>query len=83
MRLDAYPYTAGSTLLDPRFIQEDIALISWCDPHPELAGRDLGELAREWGCTMREAAERINLQAPCTFMMDEADVRRILGFSSP
>jgi N-acyl-D-amino-acid deacylase len=59
--LDAYPYTAGSTVLDPRFVHEDIrTLISWCDPYPDLAGRDLGELAREWGCTMREAAERIN-----------------------
>ena len=66
--LDAYPYTAGSTVLDPRFVQEDIrTLISWCDPYPELAGRDLGELAREWGCTMREAAERSIRQAASTF----------------
>ncbi len=79
--LDAYPYTAGSTVLDPRFVQEDIrTLISWCDPYPELAGRDLGELAREWGCTMREAAERINPAGGIYFQMDEADVRRILAF---
>jgi len=79
--LDAYPYTAGSTVLDPRFVQEDIrTLISWCDPYPELAGRDLGELAREWGCTKREAAERINPAGGIYFQMDEADVQRILVF---
>jgi N-acyl-D-aspartate/D-glutamate deacylase len=79
--LDAYPYMAGSTVLDPRFVQEDIrTTVSWCAPHPEFAGRDLGEIAHEWGCTMREAAERLNPAGGIYFQMDEADVRRILAF---
>ena len=79
--LDAYPYTAGSTVLDPRFVQEDIrTMVSWCEPYPEFTGRDLGEIAREWGCTMREAAERLSPAGGIYFQMDEADVRRILAF---
>ena len=79
--LDAYPYTAGSTVLDPRFVQEDIrTMVTWCTPHPELTGRELGDIAREWGCTMREAAERLNPAGGIYFQMDEADVRRILAF---
>ena len=80
--LDAYPYTAGSTVLDPRFVQDDIkTMVSWCEPYPELAGRDLGEIAKEWGCTMKEAAEKLSPAGGIYFQMDEADVRRVLRFS--
>jgi N-acyl-D-aspartate/D-glutamate deacylase len=79
--LDAYPYTAGSTVLDPRFVQEDIpTMVSWCEPHPEFTGCDLGEIARGWGCTMREAAERLSPAGGIYFQMSETDVRRILAF---
>ncbi len=79
--LDAYPYTAGSTVLEPSFVREEIKiLVSWCEPRPELTGRDLGEIAQEWGCTKREAAERIQPAGGIYFQMDEADVRRVLAF---
>jgi N-acyl-D-aspartate/D-glutamate deacylase len=79
--LDAYPYTAGSTVLDPRFVQEDIrTMVSWCERRPEFTGRDLGDIARAWSCTMREAAERLGPAGGIYFQMDEADVRRILAF---
>lgn len=79
--LDAYPYAAGSTVLEPQFVQEDIrTMVTWCEPYPELTGRDLGEIAREWGCTMKEAAARLRPAGAIYFQMDEADVRRILAF---
>jgi hypothetical protein len=43
-------------------------------------GCDLGDIARAWGCTMREAAERLGPAGGKYFQMDEADVRRILAF---
>jgi N-acyl-D-amino-acid deacylase len=33
--------------------------ITWSVPHPELAGRMLDDIAREWRVTAREAAERL------------------------
>jgi N-acyl-D-aspartate/D-glutamate deacylase len=79
--LDAYPYTAGSTVLEPNFVSEDIpTLVSWCEPYPEFTGRDLGEIAKEWGCTMKEAAARLQPAGGIYFQMDEEDVRRVLRF---
>lgn len=79
--LDAYPYAAGSTVLEPQFVQDDIrTMVTWCEPYPEFSGRDLGEIAREWHCTMKEAAARLQPAGAIYFQMDEADVRRILAF---
>ncbi|HEY1719831.1 MAG TPA: D-aminoacylase [Magnetospirillaceae bacterium] len=79
--LDAYPYTAGSTVLDPRFVQDDIkTMVSWCEPYPEMSGRDLGEIAKEWGCSMKEAAAKLSPAGGIFFQMDEDDVRRVLRF---
>ena len=79
--LDAYPYAAGSTVLEPQFVQDDIhTMVTWCEPYPEFTGRDLGEIARAWGCTMKEAAARLQPAGAIYFQMDEADVRRILAF---
>ena len=55
--LDAYPYAAGSTVLDPDQVDEAIRiLVTWSKAVPEAAGRNLADLAREWGCSQREAA---------------------------
>jgi N-acyl-D-aspartate/D-glutamate deacylase len=81
--LDAYPYTAGSTVLEPQFVSEDIKiLVSWCEPHPEFTGRDLGEIAKSWGCTMKEAAVKLVPAGGIYFQMNEDDVRRVLRFPS-
>ena len=79
--LDVYPYTASSTSLIPRFIREaEEILITYSEPHPECAMRSLFDVAREWGCDLSEAAERLYPAGAIYFQMDEADVERILKF---
>jgi N-acyl-D-aspartate/D-glutamate deacylase len=79
--LDAYPYAAGSTVLEPEWVDERIRImITRSTPHPEATGRDLADIAREWGVPQKEAAKRLQPAGAVYFQMDEADVRRILAF---
>jgi N-acyl-D-amino-acid deacylase len=81
--LDAYPYPAGSTVLRPMMVERaEKTLITWSVPHPEASGRDLAELAKEWGLPVGKAAEKLQPAGAIYFMMDEADVRRVLAFPS-
>jgi N-acyl-D-amino-acid deacylase len=76
---DMYPYPAGSTVLMPDKVREGLrCLITWSVPYPEMAGRDLSEIARTWNTDMRAAAERLTPAGAVTFQMDEEDVRRIM-----
>lgn len=78
--LDVYPYAASSTALMPERCDGSIAVrLAWSASHPEMNGRDIGEIAADWGCTMREAAERLLPGGAIYFMMDEADVRAVLA----
>src|SRR5271156_6124060 len=46
---DVYPYHAGSTVLMPARLRKDVPVqITWSVPHPELAGRMLSDIAKEW-----------------------------------
>lgn len=79
--LDAYPYSASSTMLLPEMIENcERILLTWSTPHPECAGRDLAEIAAGWGCDMAEATGRLMPAGAIYFQMDEADVRRILAY---
>jgi N-acyl-D-aspartate/D-glutamate deacylase len=79
--LDAYPYDAGSTVLYPQEARDDVRImVTWSTPHPEMSGRDLADIAKEWGCSQREAGERLLPAGAIYFQMDEADVRAILQF---
>ena len=79
--LDAYPYVASSTVLrTERLADATRVLITWSKAMPEQTGRDLAEIAREWGVELREAAERLQPAGAIYWMMDEADVRRVLAF---
>lgn len=77
--LDVYPYLAGSTVL-----REDLAdgqtpiRLTWSEAHPELAGRWLADIARDWSCSEPEAVARLQPGGACYFQMSEADVARIL-----
>jgi N-acyl-D-amino-acid deacylase len=77
---DVYPYHAGSTVLMPRRLRPDVPVqVTWSVPHPEVAGRMLDDIARDWGMARREAADRLIPAGAIFFQMDEQDVRRILG----
>ena len=79
--LDAYPYVAGSTVLDARrTMGASRIVITWSKGMPEAKGRDLAELAKEHGLSMEAMADRLQPAGAIYFMMDEADVRRILAY---
>jgi N-acyl-D-amino-acid deacylase len=79
--LDCYPYTAGSTMIrTDRGMLEGRVLIASSEPHPECAGRDLDDIAKEWGVAKDEAARRLQPGSAIYFLMDENDVQRILAF---
>jgi len=79
--LDCYPYTAGSTMIrTDRGMIDGRVLIASSAPHPECAGRELGEIAADWGVPEAEAARRLQPGSAIYFLMDEHDVQRILAF---
>ncbi|NOZ31749.1 MAG: D-aminoacylase [Alphaproteobacteria bacterium] len=79
--LDVYPYIAGSTVLEPETVDPDTRImVTWSKTHPEMALRDLGDIAREWGCSQADAAGRLRPAGGIFFQMDEADMRRILSY---
>jgi N-acyl-D-amino-acid deacylase len=81
LALDCYPYIASSTVLrDDRLAQSTRIIVTWSKPHPEFSGLDLDEVARRLGVSEAEAVERIRPAGAIYFMLDEADVQRILAF---
>ncbi|OZI72591.1 N-acyl-D-amino-acid deacylase family protein [Bordetella genomosp. 2] len=79
--LDAYPYVAGSTMLKKdRVLLAGRTIVTWCKPYPELAGRDLDEVAAERGKSKYDVVEELQPAGAIYFMMDEPDVQRILAF---
>ncbi len=79
--LDAYPYIASSTVLRTQRIEEALkVLITWSKAAPEQAGRELADIARDWGVGIIEAAERLQPAGAIYWTMDEADVQRVLAF---
>ena len=79
--LDTTPWTASSTMLNSgRHRQATRVIVAESEPHPEAAGRDLADLAAEWGTGLDGAVERLLPATGVFFVMDEGDVRRILAF---
>ncbi len=81
LALDVYPYVAGSTVLDARrMMNASRVIVSWSKPHPEVVGRDFDDIAKDWSLSAEDTAERLNPAGAIYFIMDEADVRRVLAF---
>ncbi len=79
--LDVYPYTAGSTVLIPEMVDAaERVIVTWSDTRPEFAGRDLADIAKALGLAPADAARTLQPGGGIYFMMDEADVRRILAY---
>jgi N-acyl-D-amino-acid deacylase len=77
---DVYPYAASSTILDLKQVDERIEiLITWSNPHPELSGKTLAEIANNWGLNQIEAAKRLQPAGAIYHSMSENDVRAILA----
>jgi N-acyl-D-amino-acid deacylase len=79
--LDCYPYCASSTILTAdRAANATKTLVTWSKKHPEFAGQDLADVAKKMGVSEAEAANRLVPAGAIYFMMDEADVQRILAW---
>jgi N-acyl-D-amino-acid deacylase len=79
LALDVYPYTAGSTVLREDLVDGIIdVLVTGSQPHPEMAGRYLADVAREWDVSQQEAARRLMPGGACYFQMREDDVERVV-----
>jgi N-acyl-D-aspartate/D-glutamate deacylase len=77
---DCYPYNRSSSTLDLKQVTGDIDItITWSEPHPEMAGKLVKEIAAEWGVTQQEAGKRLQPAGAVYHNMSEDDVRRILS----
>ena len=78
--MDVYPYAASSTVLRLERCDTGLKiLITWSDPHPEMARREIADIALEWNCSEREAGQRLLPAGAVYFQLDETDVRNIIA----
>jgi N-acyl-D-amino-acid deacylase len=79
--LDAYPYVASSTMLDPsRIALASKVIVTWSKARPEFAGQTLDEIAKALGTSLGDAAAQLLPAGAIYFMMSEDDVRSVLSF---
>lgn len=77
---DVYPYDACSTILRADFAKDARrVIVTWSRSEPEAQGRDLSEIAAQWGVSEEQAIERLSPAGAVYFDMDEDDVRRVLS----
>ena len=56
--LDCYPYLAGSTILIPAQVVDDIrVMVTYSEPYPDRRDQYVHDIAREWKCSVIEACE--------------------------
>ena len=80
---DCYPYNASSSNLDLKQVSTEYEiLITWSTPYPDMAGKTLKDIAQSWGVDVHQAAERLLPAGAIYFLMDEADVRRVMQHPS-
>ncbi|MCB1744969.1 MAG: amidohydrolase family protein, partial [Gammaproteobacteria bacterium] len=73
VNLDVYPYTASSTVLLAEWVPAaERVLVTWSHSHPECRGRDLAEIASEWGLDIDSTCARLQPAGAIYFQMDEA-----------
>ncbi len=77
---DVYPYTAGASMLSEALCAAAArTIVTWSEPHPEAAGRELGDVARSMGLTQADAIQALLPGGAIYFLMHDADVQRILS----
>lgn len=79
--LDCYPYPASSTILSAHRAENATRVtVTWSKPMPQYAGRDLADIVADLGGTTTEVIDRLAPAGAIYYMMDDADVQRILAF---
>ncbi|AJG23270.1 N-acyl-D-amino-acid deacylase family protein [Cupriavidus basilensis] len=77
---DCYPYTASSSTLDLKQVTSDFdIMVTWSEPHPDMGGRLLADIAAEWDLGLEDAARRLQPAGAVYHCMEDADVDRILS----
>lgn len=77
---DCYPYTASSSTLDLKQVTSDFdIMVTWSEPHPDMGGRLLADIAAEWELGLEDAARRLQPAGAVYHCMEDADVDRILS----
>ncbi|TDF39179.1 D-aminoacylase [Alteromonadaceae bacterium M269] len=78
---DCYPYAASSSTLDLSQVTDEYDIfISWSDPHPEVAGNMLADIASEWNLSLMETAQKLQPAGAVYHCMHEGDVERFLSY---
>ncbi|WP_435928118.1 N-acyl-D-amino-acid deacylase family protein [Dryocola sp. BD613] len=78
---DCYPYSASSSTLDMKQITDEFdIIITWSEPHPEVAGQSLKQIAQSWSMSLHEAGKLLMPAGAIYYNMDERDVRRVLSY---
>ena len=78
--MDVYPYVAGSTVLREDLVDGVIdVMLTWSDPHPDLGGRMLASIAKDWGVDQKTACRRLQPGGACYFQINEEDVERVIA----
>lgn len=76
---DCYPYAASSSTLDLKQVTDVFPItITWSTPHPEQGGRELKDIAADWGLSLVDAARKLQPAGAVYYGMDENDVQRIM-----
>ncbi|WP_285425507.1 amidohydrolase family protein [Pseudomonas sp. efr-133-TYG-103a] len=76
---DCYPYAASSSTLDLKQVTDAFRItITWSTPHPDQGGRDLKDIAADWGLSLLDAARELQPAGAVYYGMDEQDVQRIM-----
>jgi N-acyl-D-aspartate/D-glutamate deacylase len=76
---DCYPYAASSSTLDLKQVTDAHRItITWSTPHPDQSGRDLMQIAADWGLSLLDTARKLQPAGAVYYGMDETDVQRIL-----
>ncbi len=76
---DCYPYTASSSTLDLRQVEERVKIeITWSTAYPAMAGKTLAQISALWGTTQIDAAQRLQPAGAIFHCMAEGVVRAIL-----
>ncbi|MEA9995127.1 D-aminoacylase [Pseudomonas sp. 10B1] len=77
---DCYPYAASSSTLDLKQVTDAFRItITWSTPHPDQGGRDLIDIANQWGLSLLDTARTLQPAGAVYYGMDESDVQRILA----
>ncbi|MBR71754.1 MAG: D-aminoacylase [Rhodospirillaceae bacterium] len=77
--LDAYPYTAASTVILPEMVEmSERVIITWSKTFPNFSGHDLEYICNQMKCKKEDSVKALMPGGAIYFLMNESDVQKIL-----